>query len=316
MFKNILLATDFSDSSRAALFAAIHLGSQSLGKIHALHVVTYAEDIFRGTRYPVPDSKWREAIQLRLNEFFPKSLYPNSRRYTLFGGAVADEIMNFAMFHKCELIVTGTHGRRALGRLLLGSVTSSLIRSSQVPVMVVREAEKSPARYQGFDRILVPIDFSDTSVRALDFAIQFARFLQSEIHLLHVIDLPAIKGLQQTYRVPGLFVPDASELNVDLTLQKMLDKYEPFPKTNVKTSYGDPPTEILKYAADHNCNFIVMGSHGRKGLGRTLLGSVVTTVSANAGIPVMTIPNKETIYNKKTVEGTFTQLDMEWTKQL
>ncbi|HSE43656.1 MAG TPA: universal stress protein, partial [Acidobacteriota bacterium] len=261
MFNNILVATDFSDSSRAALFEAIDLARLNQSRIHALHVVTYLEDIFRAARYPIPDTKWRKSLQERIEKFFPKSLYLNSRRHTLIGGAIAEEILNFASAHQCNLIVTGTHGRRALGRLLMGSVTNKLLRESRVPVMVVPEQRNEMSGLQIVKRILVAMDLSSTSTKVVRFAVQFASLLQAEIHLIHVIDPPSIET-SKTFQLSNV-IDETCELNVDSTLHEMLDEYKLITEPIVRTCVGNTAQEILRYAAEENCNYIVMGTRCR-----------------------------------------------------
>jgi nucleotide-binding universal stress UspA family protein len=308
MFTNILVATDFSKSSRAALWEAVQLGKRSLSKIHAVHVITYLEDLFRAGRYPIPDTNWRKAIQERLSEFFPKSLYPNSKRQIILGGRIADDLLYYARRHQCGLIVTGSHGRRALTRLLLGSVTTALMRRSEIPVMVVREEDKSNVHYQNFNRILVPIDFSEISIKALNFAAQLAEFVESEIHLVHVVDINAITAFQHTYRLPTISMPKNCELNVDLTLYEMINKYSGIPQPKVRTLMGDPAEEILKYASEHNCGLIIMGTHGRNGFQRTIIGSVTTTVLANTRNPVITISSAENLLDDRFIKPVGTEI--------
>jgi nucleotide-binding universal stress UspA family protein len=311
MFNNILVAIDFSDSSRAALLEGMNLGRRALSKIHAVHVITYLEDIFRATRYPIPDTKWRKAVRQRLYEFFPKSLYPNSKRLTIIGGSTADEILEYARFYKCELIVTGSHGRGAFKRLLLGSVTTALMRSSQIPVMMVREDGKSDVGNRSFRRILVPIDFSSASIKALSFAVQFAEFLDSEIHLLHVVEPPAIATFKHTSNLPKITIPKSCELNVDHLLFELINEYSEISEPKVRTCFGNPAEEILHYVSEQACDLIVMGTHGRSSLERTIMGSVTTSILARTRIPVITLSAFETVFNYKVVPSNVNQIGVE-----
>jgi nucleotide-binding universal stress UspA family protein len=310
MFSNIVVATDFSESSRAALLVAIDLAKRSFSKVHAVHVITYLEDMFRAGRYPIPDTKWRNAIQQSLDKFFPEGLYSNYERKTLIDGSVPHEILRYANFHQCELIVTGSHGRGALKRLLLGSVTTALTRTSQIPVMIVPE-DKSNVDLPSFARILVPTDFSPTSIKAIRFAVQLAQFLKSEIHLVHVVDPPAIATFKQNYDLPKISIPKTCELNVDLSLFEMIDEYSGISEPKVRTCFGDPAEELLHYASEQNCDLIVMGTHGRSSLERTLMGSVTTSILAHTRIPIITLSAFETVFNHKVVPAEVNQIGIE-----
>jgi nucleotide-binding universal stress UspA family protein len=307
MFRNILVATDFSDSSRAALFEAIDLAKPNESRIHAVHVVTYLEDVFRAARYPIPDTKWRKSLQERVEKFFPKSLYLNSGRHTLIGGSIAEEILNFAAAHHCELIVTGTHGRSGLGRLLMGSVTNKLVRESHVPIMSVPEQRMEMSGLQIVKRILVAMDLSSTSTKVIKFAVEFASSLEAEIHLIHVIDPPRIETYKRTLPIADV-IDSTCELNVDSSLQEMLEKYDLFTKAKVRTCIGDTAQEILRYAQQENCDYIVMGTHRRKELERALSGSVTASVLAETQVPIFTISDLQNVVSHEMLQKRMTEL--------
>ena len=289
MFEKILVASDFSDSSRAAWFASINLAARCLAKIEVLNVYTLMQYVFSPDHYSVPNEKWHTRILEELETQYPKRLYPNSKRSIASNASIPDGILEYAKKEACDLIVVGTHGRRAVGRMLLGSVSHELIRNSSVPVMVVK-AVKDPANHvQNYNRILIPIDFSDMSMKALEYGVRFANFLQADIHLVHVVDVPAIGDLSNLYPLPESVVSNAADWNVDLTLSKAIEGKYVVGKLNVATLCGDPADEVLKYAKDKNCGFIVMGTHGRKGFERVLLGSVTSSVASKSEIPVITV---------------------------
>jgi nucleotide-binding universal stress UspA family protein len=77
-----------------------------------------------------------------------------------------------------------------------------------------------------------------------------------------------------------------------LELKKVLETKNAPVGTKIEVTHGDPATEILRCARQLDCSSIVMGSHGRKGLERAILGSVTTSVLARAKLPVFTIAPK------------------------
>jgi nucleotide-binding universal stress UspA family protein len=289
MFEKILVATDFSDSSRSAWFAGVSLAERCLAKLEVLHVYTYMRYVFSPDRFPIPDEKWQARLLEEMDTHYPLRFYSNSSRSVTTNASVVDGILEYAKKEGCDLIVVGTHGRRTLGRVLLGSVAQELIRNSSVPVMVVR-AVKDPADHvQNYNRILVPIDFSEMSMKALNFGIRIANFMQSDIHLIHTVDVPTISNLKSMYTLPDTMISNVAELNVDQSLRKAIEDKELIGNWKVATLYGDPAEEILNYAAKENCGFIVMGTHGRKAFERVLLGSVTTSVASKSVIPVITV---------------------------
>ncbi len=142
-----------------------------------------------------------------------------------------------------------------------------------------------------FKRILCPIDFSESSRLALDRAVALARWYRAELRVLHIYAAPTGVG-------PG-FPELAERLSVanQKTLRRRLVKFlEGARASGVRVRHsvriGDPATEILRHAELAFADLIVIGTQGRGGLGRTVLGSVAKTVSRVAPCPVLFVPER------------------------
>jgi universal stress protein A len=144
-------------------------------------------------------------------------------------------------------------------------------------------------------RILVPTDFSPGARRALTLAIQFAKLLRAAIDLLHVQPIPAYIPVPT---VPGATpvpppTPEATQgIHESLGVLAAAVR-EPGVECQTKSVEGNPGDEIVDYAAKIGADLIVMGSHGRTGLGRLLLGSVAEKVLHRATCPVLVVPIRE-----------------------
>ena len=137
--------------------------------------------------------------------------------------------------------------------------------------------------------ILVPIDFSDTAETALDYAVVLANKLDARVHLLNVIGVPALG-------VPELGVALTASVidSVVRSNQEALDKLANARRHAVQIGEvmlrtGDARDVILKTADEVGADMIVMGTHGRRGVRRALLGSVAESVVRTASCPVLTI---------------------------
>jgi nucleotide-binding universal stress UspA family protein len=154
--KKILVPVDFSDCSVAALKAAINIARSFDAKILALHVIHDPADapgfyasqkagkkVFRN----MEDS----ATQM-MEEFAGKRLrkYEKHECYVR-PGIPATQILQFAQKQKVDMIAMGTHGRGGLDRLMLGSVADRVIRSSDCPVLIVRDGQKAAKDQDGGD---------------------------------------------------------------------------------------------------------------------------------------------------------------------
>jgi nucleotide-binding universal stress UspA family protein len=108
----------------------------------------------------------------------------------------------------------------------------------------------------------------------------------SKLHVVHVIDLNAIREMESAAE-PSL--DQLKTLDVSSTLETMLKGTEYHGDSTRTTLYGNPDTEILTYANERKIDFVVMGSHGRKGLDRVLIGSTTASVVRRAQIPIITL---------------------------
>src|SRR6185295_7706706 len=100
------------------------------------------------------------------------------------------------------------------------------------------------------------------SMKALNWSVRYANYLQADLHLLHVADLRSYSDMITMYSLTETELPNSCDLNVDLSLNKMLEDKELIGKKLVKSLFGDPVAEIIFYAEKEKCGFIVMGTHG------------------------------------------------------
>ena len=197
-------------------------------------------------------------------------------------GAVADAILRFVEGNNIDLITMGTHGRRGLDRLVLGSVTERILRTARPPVLAVhRLPQGSGAREEPvqFRKILFCTDFSDNSPRALEYAFLLACKYKAGISLLHVIersdsgkDLEAerCRVLQQLRAVIPQNVQNCATVE---------------PAVRAGKTYQ----EILGHAAETETDLIVMGVRGRNALDLALFGSTTQRVIQLGQWPVLVV---------------------------
>lgn len=289
MFKKILIATDFSRPSDAAIQAGISLAKRCLARVELVHVVSTLHDLYHLSLPHVSYEDWKSQVQRKLDEVYPDRLYPAQKREVLFGVSTAPAILDYARKEDCDLIVAGSHGHTAAASFLMGSTTQKLARNGEIPVMVVRDSKHERDRYQGFDRVLIPSDLSDACEPAFEFGLNFANFLKADVHMIHVVDVPTIDQIQKTYAVSLLDLKEPSRLHADNWLQSRIESKRIVGNSFVGTLFGDPAKRILEYVQEKNIDFLIMGSHGRRGLDRILLGSVTAGVLAHATVPVIVL---------------------------
>lgn len=181
-----------------------------------------------------------------------------------------------------DLVVMGTRGRTGLRHVLLGSVAEKIVRHAPCSVLTVHEhTEMTP-----FRRVLCPVDFSESSRRAVDLAADFVEPGGAGITLLHVIELPVTYSGE-----PGIagLVED-----LDARAAKMLEQWASDLRGKVsvpvvtRSRIGSPGRQLIAALEElPPCDLVVVGSHGRTGLRRTLLGSVAELIVRHASCPVL-----------------------------
>lgn len=137
--------------------------------------------------------------------------------------------------------------------------------------------------FEPFQRILCPVDFSETSNKALQYAEWLAGSAGAEVVVLHAFELPA------SYDYPGQTRP------TDPALRQRLESLlpgSPRVKFHHVLHAGNPGEVICWLAEDRKCDLIVMGTHGRTGLLHLLVGSIAEHVLRHARCPVLVVRNR------------------------
>jgi nucleotide-binding universal stress UspA family protein len=281
----VLYATDLSDVSRQAAVVASEIVHRTGAE---LHVVTV--DIEGSAGQPSSVEAVRAWMAAAIDNHGHQGPVTRGVVEIIHGISASQGILGYVRDFDIDLVVVGSHGRRGIQRALIGSVAEDLLRRSEVPVLVVRQEIDGPRTSRMHD-ILVPIDFSEHSENALQEAAGLAGYLDTpRIHLLHVISEslhPAFynTGVISIYDVE----PDIEDRSCE-ELRKLYDAAgnESIPVT-IRTTGGNPAEEIARYAEINDIHLIVMGTHGRSGIERFLVGSVTEKVNRLAPCPVLTL---------------------------
>jgi universal stress protein A len=137
---------------------------------------------------------------------------------------------------------------------------------------------------QSMKRILCPTDFSESSAKAIAFAEKLAEATGAEFVLFHAFDLPA------TWTISGQEHPR------DPRIEKQLDEVlsnSPIQSRVQRLLHAGEPGEVICWVAqEHQCDLIVMGTHGRTGIKHLLFGSIAEYVLEHARCPVLTVRNR------------------------
>lgn len=193
------------------------------------------------------------------------------------------------------MLVMGTHGASGFQHLVLGSVTEKVLRRARCPVLTVpprmRVATALP-----FQRILCPIDFSDSSLAALEWAWSLAQESGATVTLLHVIEWPWDEPPAPPFeKIPGhearqlmQFRKAAEASSRQHLLSLVPDNLRGRCSSEPLVRHGKAHREVLS-AAEGHADLIVMGVHGRNVVDLAMFGSTTNQVVRGASCPVLTV---------------------------
>ncbi|MCG8603734.1 universal stress protein [bacterium] len=294
--KKVLFPTDFSRCANQALYRAYHLAKQYDAELHLLHGVVLHEDDPYHMIHHVPNleeahSKAKLTAMQEMDSLI-RSYHANGLTIVKAqerGLAAAPIILDYAREHDIDLIVMGTHGRRGLGHLFLGSVAEEVVRLADQPVLTIRE-QKEPKASMGFNRVLVPVDFSEHGKAALAQAKEIAAAYNATIDLLHVVEETVHPSFYATGKTSIFdFTPDITAKSVEALKQMVEETLGPEVPTEFHVTEGRAADEIAKFSEQLESDLIVIATHGLTGLEHFMVGSVTEKVVRMARCPVFTV---------------------------
>jgi nucleotide-binding universal stress UspA family protein len=142
-------------------------------------------------------------------------------------------------------------------------------------------------------KILVPVDFTESSNHALDYAVDLAVALGAAVSVLHVFQPPVYNIADAVIVAPPAMAVEISDKAQQMLDSAMNSRRKRCPGISGAVVTGAPWEEIGRLAVEQNADLIVMGTHGRRGLSRAILGSVAERVVRTSKVPVLTVGPRE-----------------------
>lgn len=284
MYKNIIVAFDGSEYSRAALIESSNLIKRHGGKIIMVHAVYFDEEEF--TLAPEQREKRFELGKKLCNQMRDKvsSEFGIQVESLVCEGEPPDVIVDIAREKKSDIISMGTHGRKGIKRLIMGSVTSKVIVNSPCDVMVVKKpCTECTGEYKS---ILVPFDGSEFSKKALEHACQLSKIDKAEIKVLYVI--PRYEEMIEFFKTESIKKSLAQEADRIINEAKKIASNHDL-TADERILEGHVGEKIIETANKLKNDLIVMGSHGWKGVSKAIMGSITERVIMNASCPVLVV---------------------------
>jgi nucleotide-binding universal stress UspA family protein len=286
MFEEILFPTDGSDGAAFAFDHVLDLAARHDATVHVLNVADTTQNGLLEIRGNDVDALEQEGDRIVREAAEQADKQGVDTVTDVVRGEPYREIVDYAERHGLELVVMPTHGRRGLERFLLGSTSERVVRRADVPVLTMRPDDDVTISHP-YQNVLVPTDGSNCANQALAIGVDVADAEDATLHLLSVI---AVTTLGADAR------PDIRMEMLEESAHELLDEAAAFADdagvdvASTTVEYGPSIHQaILTYIDDHDIDLVVVGTHGRTGFDRYVLGSVTEYLVRTSPIPVLTV---------------------------
>lgn len=310
--RSILVATDLTSASDPVLRAATSLCALTGATLHVIHAFDFAPSPYLGQVSRTATFQGRiadreAAVREQVARVVHAGVRVTAPRVEIYAAhrAIADHAREV----EAELVVIGPHARREVEAPFLGGTADRLLRTLEVPCLVVRDRLRLP-----LSRVVVPMDLSAWARAAMDVAIAWGSGLAA-----HREDLALPDTVVTVVHVAprGLFAPGMPFEQAAVFPgwnEALADAAEQAANVDVREQivWGDRPgDEIAAFAAREHADLVVMSTHGYGAVRRALLGSTAQTVARRAACPVLMVPprvweeGEEAASARAHVAGTF-----------
>ncbi|MFD2098965.1 universal stress protein [Flagellimonas iocasae] len=272
LMKKILVPVDFSEHSEYALQVASQIAKQHDAGIIILHMLGLSEFVQANSE----EEEEKEAkyymnlAKEKIMDFTDKEYLADIpveaiiQNYKIF-----DEVDEVAKEHHCDLVVMGSHGASGLSHLFVGSNTEKVVRTSEVPVLVI----KQPHKDFKIKKIAFACDLQTENTAAYEKVMAFAKLFSAKLETVYV----------NTSGANYMGYADIEKKIANFT--KALGEDVPIRVYN----HHSVEKGIFNFCLEHKIDLLAITTHGKKGLAHFFSGSTAENVSNHAKIPVLTL---------------------------
>lgn len=285
MYDRVLFPTDGSTGASTVTDRILDIVEAHEATLHILNVADTKHDSVTRIGTDVVDTLENEGEEIVTSVAQRATARDISNVADVVQGGVSETIAAYADEKGVDLITMPTRGRTGIEESLTGSVTERTIRRATVPVLALRPEATTHYPYRD---ILVPTDGSECAAEAVDLGVSMANEYDATLHLLSVVN-PGTLGVD----VGSERQTDALEEQATETVSEAAATAEQASVPSVVKATdrnASVASAISEYIDASDIDLVVMGTHGRTGIERFLLGSVTEKVVRTASIPVLTVP--------------------------
>ncbi len=296
MYDDILVPTDGSDHAARAAVHAEYLAATFDASVHLLCAVDidahagpfsaggvgeeFIDELRADARESIRDTEQRlETAEVQTD---------------VRTGRPSATILDYVEEADIDLITMGTHGRTGVRRTVLGSVAERVVSHADVPVLTTRVPDDGTIDAAiDFEEVLVPTDGSDAVEPAVEHGLAVAEQTGARVHAVHVVYVGT--GVSSPgIATPGEVLSELESVGEDATEQVARRAREAGLDAVTEVRTGTPADSLVEYADEADIDLLAMGTAGRTGLSRFLLGSTTEQVIRHADQPVLAVNARQT----------------------
>jgi nucleotide-binding universal stress UspA family protein len=297
--ENILAPVDFSEPSRKAVNYGLSLAKTLKARLLLTHVApdyqAMLDFAFPSETIQVKKGSFEE-VQRRLEELVPEPHRAGIGFETIARtGTVRKELLRIVEEKQVDLVVMGSHGRKAFQRLVLGSVTENMLRSLPVPVLTVAHLNPAHEVRIGEDvilkKLLYATDLREGTEEGLHLSARLARGLNASLTVVHALDMmEQVMVGQEMVAYPPSYrdeIRNKMRKHLEEVVTTVAGDGAPIATTIVD---GPAYRSINEKADEIGADLIVINLQGKARLERAFLGSNAERIIRSAMIPVLALP--------------------------
>ena len=284
LFKNILLATDFSPASKKALEYAASLARRYGSSLYLTHVITVDSYPLASPEYAVSSlQNMHDRARQGFRDLLKSGeLIELPYKVLIQEGSFWPSIEEAIKSYKIDLLVVGTHGAGAVEKVLIGSGAEEIFRKAKVPVLTVGPSVTKESLYEiEFKNILFATDFGTSAEREAEYAVSLAQKHCSRLRLVHVLPHPEAYGKD--------ILAERRETSMVQLRELVASETDLHYKLDFEVAVGEPVKQILRIAEETKADLIIMGAKGRSSLAGNVPHTKAHRVVCGARCPVLTV---------------------------
>jgi len=305
MFRSIIVPVDGSRLAECAIPYAISVATRARSKVR--FVLVYPEP-----HPPLLIEPVKGYLQQLTERYRPQ--LGSALSSIVLNGPAAVQLAQHAQEIGADLVVMTTHGWGGFRRAWLGSVADELIRTIDVPVLVVHPAEDGSLPPFEITEIMVPLDGSTLAETALEPAAELAKLWDAELSLVQMV-YPTNLVSDPALPIPGGYDPELTAMQrhaaTDYVRRLALGLRVRGVRASGVALVGEKPVaqSLIELASPERVSLVALATHGRGGIRRLVLGSVSDKLVRGAGVPILVTPGVRSARQRQALEAGTTRAE-------